>query len=140
MARLDGHQLVWHKVGKDGSAKCDIVEDLSNSAAVWGVLYEIDPNQRSSLDQVEGLGVGYDEKQVEVDCSGELYGCLTYQAIQTDDSIWPFGWYKALVVAGARQNSLPPSYVSLLQTAETVADPDERRRARNLSLIGPRPE
>ena len=41
VAVLRGHRLFWHKAGRDGSGKCDVVESNDTDAAVFGVLYEI---------------------------------------------------------------------------------------------------
>ena len=46
-ARLPGYTLRWHKLGRDGSGKCDIEPSNAPRAAVWGVLYEIDSAEKT---------------------------------------------------------------------------------------------
>jgi hypothetical protein len=40
-AVLESHDLRFHKAGKDGSGKCDVVH-TGGAECVYGVLYEID--------------------------------------------------------------------------------------------------
>ena len=55
------HKLAFHKVGrKDGTGKCDAHHTGNPSDYLIGVIYRIDPENRSSLDRVEGLGNGYE--------------------------------------------------------------------------------
>src|SRR5258706_268593 len=66
---LKGHKLCWHKVSKkDGSGKCDAALTDAGGAEVYGVLYEIALAEKPKLDSAEGLGAGYDEKDVVVEC------------------------------------------------------------------------
>ena len=79
--RLPGHALRWHKLGRDGSGKCDvIVVDTGSTAVVWGVLYRIDCAEKADLDRIEGLGVGYDEHEVVVATEAGEVAARTYRA------------------------------------------------------------
>ena len=53
-----------------------------------------------------------------------------------DATLAPFGWYRDLVVAGARENALPDRYISALAAVTAVADPDEGRARRHRRLLG----
>jgi len=122
-ARLDGHVLRWHKLGRDGSGKCDIVCTDSDSAdVVWGVLYRIDRRDKEALDFAEGLGVGYDERFVEVHARAGPRRALTYKAKpgKIDPSLKPRDWYKAHVLRGAREHGLPTEYVERLARVPVV--------------------
>jgi hypothetical protein len=50
-----------------------------------------------------------------------------YYATDKDASLRPYHWYKALVIAGAREHGLPPSYRSRLELVVTVSDPNPTR-------------
>ncbi|MDE0661113.1 MAG: gamma-glutamylcyclotransferase [Gammaproteobacteria bacterium] len=112
-ARLPGYALRWHKLGRDGSGKCDIEPSDPPDTAVWGVLYEINRAERDSLDAVEGLGVGYDEHMVRVETGTVVREAVAYKARpdKLDPALRPLAWYKAHVLRGATEHGLPAEYV-----------------------------
>lgn len=135
IGQLAGHRLMWHKIGRDGSAKCDIHETGRAGDIVWGVLFEIASAERPLLDQAEGLGNGYEHKGVQVLTPGGSVAAGAYFATHIDAALRPFDWYWALVLAGAREHRLPGHYLSGLETVLTMPDPDAGRRERNLALL-----
>lgn len=131
-AVLADHQLRWHKRGQDGSGKCDVV--ARRGFAVHGVLYEVPPEEKPGLDAAEGLGHGYDERRVTVRSAGQDVPCALYQATHVDPGLPPYSWYKALVLAGARQHGLPVAYLDTLAAVVAVQDGDADRHARHMAL------
>jgi gamma-glutamylcyclotransferase len=131
---LRGHVLRWHKVGKDGSGKCDVFESTLPEEQVHGVVYEIAAAEKPQLDMAEGVGYGYAEKQVEVATSIGTVTAWVYYATNVDPSLLPFTWYKVLVVAGAMEHALPADYVSRLESAPAKVDPDHARAKQNVLL------
>ncbi|MDA2919255.1 gamma-glutamylcyclotransferase [Desulfobacterota bacterium AH_259_B03_O07] len=107
---LRNHTLAFHKVSKkDGSGKCDIV--ASDADNVIGVLFRIDASEKPVLDRFEGLGSGYDEKEVEIITSdGRRLAAITYYATDTDSSLKPYTWYVRHIVEGAREAIARPLY------------------------------
>jgi len=78
---LRDHELRFHKHGKDDSGKCDVFFTGDNFHVVFGVLYEIAMSEKSVLDRAEGLGSGYEEKEVIVtDSRGVSERAVTYYA------------------------------------------------------------
>ena len=134
-ARLKGSRLAWHKVGADGSGKCDIAEDPDS--IVWGVLFEIDPAEMPSLDRVEGLGHGYETKFVSVTLAGTEVRAKTYQATRTDPDLRPWHWYKDLVLAGAVEHGLPFPYVQAIRDIKATSDPVSTRRSNGEARLKP---
>lgn len=134
-AKLLGHRLEWHKRSKDGSGKCDIVETGIQTDIVHGVLYNIDPYEKPELDRAEGLGEGYDQKCVEVRQKGRTKKAITYFVPHVDSRLKPYHWYKAFVVAGAREHDLPKAYVDALEGVKSVQDLDTTRREKNEKLL-----
>ena len=118
---LAGHRLRWHKLGRDGSGKCDI-EPAPGPSVVWGVLFDVAWDEKPALDAAEGLGTGYFEKEVRVVTGDGERGALTYHANpqRTVAALRPRGWYKAHVVRGAREHGLPADYVRELEQIEQV--------------------
>ena len=118
--RLLHHALRWHKIGRDGSGKCDIVP-TSAPCVVWGVLFDVAQDEKPALDAVEGLGIGYFEKEVRIVTDDGECLALTYHAnpAGTDAALRPFDWYKNYVVRGAREHGLPADYIRELEVVET---------------------
>ena len=120
IARLPRHVRRWHKKGRDGSGKCDVVETGDPSDAVWGVLFAIKSTEKPALDRAEGLGIGYLEKTVPVVTGSGVRCALTYHAKpgQTDPRLRPTAWYKAHVARGAREHGLPAEVVCAIERVE----------------------
>ena len=132
-AFLAGHRVDWDKPSKDGSGKCHIVE--ADEASTWGVLWQIDTAEKPALDKVEGVGKGYEEKEVELLLRDESIRVITYYATRVQRGLLPYLWYKAYVIEGAKQNGLPTDYIRTLDSIESVEDPVEGRRNMNESIL-----
>lgn len=135
IAVLPGHELKFHKVGKDGSGKCDIFPTDKPDSGVIGVVFDIHPLEKVELDRKEGLGSGYEEKMVRViTMNGDRLMASSYYATKTESSIKPFRWYLEHVIRGARENGLPKYYIQALQEQESVADPDIKRYEAEMAI------
>ncbi|MEO8652905.1 MAG: gamma-glutamylcyclotransferase family protein [Ramlibacter sp.] len=132
---LGGHALRWHKVGRDASGKCDAFATGNDADVVYGVLYDISAEDKPSLDAAEGLGAGYEEKEVAIATPAGLVRARLYYATHVDPAMVPFAWYKALVVAGAQQHALPAGYVAGLMAAPSIPDRDAARTLLNERLL-----
>ena len=121
-ARLLEHALRWHKLGRDGSGKCDVVFAAGSTAVVWGVLYRIDCAEKADLDRIEGLGVGYDEHEVVVATEAGEIRARTYRARPdaVNPALRPRRWYKAHVLDGAHEHGLPASYAAMIEGVEAA--------------------
>lgn len=135
IAKLPAHRLAWHKESKDGSGKCDIIINPLGDTNVWGVLYEIDPSEKAQLDKVEGSGYGYKDKIIRVEFEEQYVEALTYKATRKNSRLKPYDWYKALVLAGAKENSLPDEYVKEIEATEVFIDKNEERRKKNFKIL-----
>lgn len=134
VAVLPGHEMRWHKLGMDGSGKCDVVTSDVAGALVHGVLYEVPLDEKAALDRAEGLGDGYDEHHVDVIAGGQTLRAMLYKATRTDAALLPFTWYRSLVVAGARQHAFPAQYAAALEAVPAQQDPDGERHRLNVLL------
>lgn len=122
------HSLRFHKAGSDKSAKCDAFNTGADTDILWGVVFEMPSRQRPALDAAEGLGFGYDAKQVEViTTSGESHNALTYYAIKLDSTLQPFDWYLNHVLTGAREAKLPEDYIAMIKSVSCIVDRDSNR-------------
>lgn len=134
---LSEHQLVFHKHGRDNSAKCDAFYTRDPSNNIFGRLYEIDAPEKAILDQAEGLGNGYEEKVIRVSNSrGNIVKAFTYYAIDINESLKPFTWYKQHVLVGAREADLPIEYIGVIESIPATEDHDKVREMEQFSLHG----
>ena len=135
IAKLYGHKLAFHKKSTDGSSKCDIAKTSNNNDTVWGVLYNISTHELPALDQVEGLGHGYEKKDIEItDERGTLINAFTYYATSIDESLIPFDWYKNHVLIGAQEHGLPQDYIS--EYIENVPAKEDQNTERSQEEYG----
>ncbi|WP_448568798.1 gamma-glutamylcyclotransferase family protein [Thalassotalea ganghwensis] len=139
--QLIHHKLKFHKEGHDGSAKGDAYATNNVEDIIYGVLFEIDEQEKYLLDQVEGLDNGYDIKWVELlavkDSSEHTNQCVkafTYYATQINTTLSPFDWYLQHVIVGAQEHQLPADYQTDLRAIETIEDPNSLRKNRELTI------
>ena len=129
------HSLRFHKVGRDGSGKCDALYTGDAGDLVHGVLYDIERSDKWRLDEAEGLGHGYDEQEVTVrGVGGELHIALTYRALRIDAALRPYSWYRHHVLVGAREGGLPSAYVQQLEAIVCIEDVDRERDRRERDI------
>lgn len=136
--QLLAHELRFHKEGWDQSAKCDALFTGNPQHCIYGALYRIDPDEKTSLDKAEGTGKGYEEKTVEIrDEEGCPQEAFTYIATHVDTSLKPFSWYLQHVLIGAREIQVPEWYLQQLEMTPTQRDPDPQREASQLAIYKP---
>ncbi len=134
---LHNHDLRFHKISKDGSGKCDAFDTGHSADSVIGSLFEMDQADKPSLDAAEGLGSGYDEKQVSlVMDSGKIVEAMTYYATTIDDALKPYSWYLRHVIVGANESNCPANYVRRIAAIETVEDKNQQRDAKERAIHG----
>jgi hypothetical protein len=134
---LPSHELRFHKIGRDGSGKCDAFHTGDPGSVVLGVLYHLAPDEKPLLDRVEGLGNGYRENSITVYSQlGQAEQCFSYFATHTDQSLAPYSWYKQHVLVGAWEADLPATYVSSIECVDASEDPDEHRDAEQRAIHG----
>lgn len=128
-------RLTFDKVSSDGSGKCDVEDSGNPDDRVYGVLYEINESEKPNLDREEGIGKGYKEVRVNVVTASGTREAVTYVATAKESALRPYHWYKALVIAGALEHSLPEAYVEWLRTCDSKPDSNVERRVENESLL-----
>ena len=123
------HDLRFHKVSHDGSGKCDAFFTGGSTDLIHGALFDIDPNEKHALDKAEGLGIGYEQKIVQVLAADGCYiEAMTYFATHTCQDIKPYSWYLHHVHTGALETQLPSHYIQTkISIIEALEDPDKKR-------------
>lgn len=133
---LRNHDLRFHKSSKDGSGKCDAFFTSDSETVMYGVLFEINPAEKSTLDKAEGLGYGYEEKEVTVSArDGTSVTATTYIATKIDENLKPYSWYVYHVLVGAKEASLPQDYIDeKINSVEAVEDSNKEREAKQRAI------
>lgn len=133
---LQGHMLMFHKISdKDASAKCDACETGDAEHVVYGVVYQLPEAEKPVLDRYEGLGIGYEVKEVDVSMQGGgVITAFTYYATRIDPELKPFHWYKEHVLRGAREHALPGMYIRHIESVVSVDDKDRQRHEQELAI------
>lgn len=128
-AVVAGKRLQFHKRGRDGSAKANLI-DAPGSVHV--AVYAIAGSHKVRLDRVEGAGY-----RVETLDVADFGGCFVYVAEEShvDESLKPFSWYTGLVIAGCRHLGFPEGYVESIASVEAIEDPDAARHRRELGIL-----
>jgi gamma-glutamylcyclotransferase len=136
-AMLPGHALRFHKHGQmDDSAKCDAFETGRSDHLVHGVVFQMAAEHVAILDDIEGVGLGYEKKEVFVELiNGEIIQSFTYYATHIDASLKPLCWYVEHVLRGAREHALPSDYISDIERIAFKRDTNHGRRQHELSSI-----
>jgi hypothetical protein len=136
--RLNGHELRFHKRSRDGSGKCNVVPSSADGAHVYGVLFDVSSSVLRPLDEAEQRGHGYERADVVVhrgpSASTEAFAYVA-QPAYVDDALLPYNWYRALVLAGAREHALPAPYVAQIEAVSAYPDPDSERRCHHQRLL-----
>ena len=87
------------------------------------------------MDRVEGLGYGYDEKEISVyDAQGNVERAVTYCATKFDESLLPYSWYKEHVLVGAVEANLSVEYIAQIKAIEAKTDLDRERSAEQRAI------
>ena len=132
---LTEHELCFHKHSEDGSGKCDAFFTGDQSHIVYGALFEIDKPGKQYLDEVEGVGFGYEIKSVIVyDDNGRHEEAYIYYATRISSGLKPYHWYLKHVLVGAIETGVPEHYLEALKQMESISDPEKAREMRELSL------
>jgi len=133
--KLLEHKLKFHKQSQDGSSKCDAFFSNNSKDIIYGSLFEIAPSEKHYLDEVEGVGKGYDIKEVVVyGNNGKAVPAYTYVATDIIDNMQPYSWYLNHVIVGAKEVGVPTPYLNNIVKVQSKKDTDVKRNALNQAL------
>ncbi len=83
---------------------------------------------------MDGLGLGYEEKFIKVFNFKSSFKAVTYYATNLDNTLNPFTWYKQHVLIGAQEANLPKAYIDLIEIIPAIEDFDKEREAEQLAF------
>ncbi len=126
-----GWMLQFHKLSKDGSAKCNITKA---PASVFFAVFDIDDSEKQLLDRAEGLGHGYIEKQIVIEGFGQ---CFVYAASKShiENDLTPYSWYKELVIVGLEHHLAPLDYLEKVRAIPSCFDSDSKRHREHMQIV-----
>lgn len=134
---LGQHHLYFHKIGTDGSGKCDAFFTGNDKNNILGVLYEVNAEQAEALGRNEVFLNGYAKKEVTIiSDEGKKVEAFTFCATKIETTLRPYHWYKGHVLIGAREFDFPEEYISQFLTVESIEDPDSSRNKDELAIQG----
>jgi len=110
-ACLHHHHIIFNKLGRDGTAKANIV--VRRDASTYGVLYEVNAEEMELLD-AEETGYRRIEKTI-LNHLNQKIRAQTYVAFQLTHQPLTTGWYKSLIIQGATEHGLPNDYIRILE-------------------------
>ena len=118
VGRLFGHELRFHKRGRDGTAKAD-AHPGRPGAFVWGAVAELEDEDLTTLDQYEP---GYRRTQLPIVVAGDSVTAWVYRAearVQ-QKGLRPHTWYVDHILAGGRARGLPAGYLARVASVPTL--------------------
>ena len=130
-AFVPGHSLLFDKRSKDGSAKCGIE---SGGDGIHVAVFNVSEDERGRLDEIEGVGHGYQQIAIEVPGFG---CCFAYEATPSHicAGLPAYDWYREFVLLGCRFHGFPDDYVAEVAAKTVTFDADPTRRRRNWGVI-----
>ena len=120
---LDDFRLCFNiPIGPGERGVANVIAEAG--ARTHGVIYQLNEEDFERLDATEGVGFGL-YKRVPVTVLTEARGAVdawTYQSTVVVEGRKPSLRYLSLLLDGARENSLPATYLEVLQAFELAVD------------------
>lgn len=137
IAKLPGYNFAFNSAGDDESAKANVVKSFELDAMVWGLLIELDDEERSDFHDPLWSSVLKLEPVLCFDMADNIYHAEVFvtqpHAISTH--LLPYDWYHAKILKLAKNADLPATYISQIALMPYKVDPDEIRRQRRLKTL-----
>ena len=115
---LQGYELVFNKVGSDGSGKANIRRKEPSS--VYGVLYLLTEEELQRLDKHEGVPNHYKRICLPVETEAGTVQAISYIAAEgkVREGLRPRCDYLEHLIKGAEEHSLPENYIRQLKSVQ----------------------
>ncbi len=127
-AILKGYELTFDMLFSDGSGKCSIQKTDKADALLYGVVYEVNADEKLILDEIEGPG--YDCVDITVELlNGQTIETHCYIANTHDEDVLPYDWYVKHVHRGALEAGVPKAYSDAILNRPQKSDPNKERAA-----------
>jgi hypothetical protein len=139
VAKLPGYKFIFNTTAPDESSKANVVKSLEPNAAVWGVLIQINDNERENFFNPDPLT--NDLKLEPVTCvahDASVYHAEVFTAKPhaVNTHLLPYDWYHQRIIKLVSDAQLPKAYISQIAAMAFKTDPDEERRAKRMKKFG----
>ncbi len=123
-ARLRGYRLAFtiYAPHRDCGA-ADIVAD--EGGEIYGLLYELEAEDITRLDALEGTPHSYRRIVVNVEADGKTLQAFAYEVVHKMATIYPSAAYLAILKTAAQAHSFPAHYLKTLDAIELTQGPRE---------------
>ena len=109
-AKLHKHKLVFKYFADIEASENDM----------WGVLWEIGPDELKAMDYTEGYPTFYDRKEVDVDFDGSKEKAWVYYMVDKEDYKHPNQFYLNMLMEGYEQAGIGMGQLHLAQAECTL--------------------
>ncbi|WP_214070931.1 gamma-glutamylcyclotransferase family protein [Mucilaginibacter sp. dw_454] len=137
IAKLPGYNFAFNSTGEDESAKANVVKSFDLDAMVWGLLIELDDEERSNFHDPTWSSVLKLEPVLCFDLADNIYHAEVFvtqpHAITTH--LLPYDWYHTKILKLAIAAGLPEPYIAQIKIMPCKVDADEKRRERRLKNL-----
>ena len=133
VATVTGFKLTFDKKGFDNSGKCNALKTGHDDDILYGVLYQINEQEKQILDEIEGVRYDCQNIQVKTEC-GHSFAAYCYVANTLDDHLLPFDWYLKHVLTGALEAGLPNAYIQQIREQSSKRDDNSKRAEKEYSI------
>ena len=138
VARLPGYNFIFNKTANDESSKANITPSTEPDAEVWGVLIQLNikeiskffnPNLRTCDLKLETV--------ICLDKDDNIYQAQAFfaQPLSVNSRLLPHDWYHQRIIRFAKAAKLPAEYIYKIALMSFKADPDEKRKKRQLKKL-----
>lgn len=137
IAKLPGYNFSFNSTGADESAKANVVKSFDPDAVVWGVLIELNDDERSNFhDPVWSSDLKL-EPVLCFDADENIYHAEVFvtEPHAISMHLLPYDWYHDKLLKLAKNADLPAHYISQIAIMPYKTDPDEVRRQRRLKNL-----
>ncbi|MGH2765661.1 MAG: gamma-glutamylcyclotransferase family protein [Actinomycetota bacterium] len=120
--RLDGFRLefnVYSDRWEGGAANLEPDED----AHLWGVVWEMEPDDLGKLDTYIGHPTFYRREDVAVQVGRDPLECVTYRVAHQRGYVRPTNSYLARIRGAIRLQGLPPEALDIVEAAAEPPKP-----------------
>jgi hypothetical protein len=138
VSKLPGYCFVFNKMADDQSTKANITRSDDPAETVWGVLIELNDEEKANFYDPDTWSSGLKLEPVScIDADDNIYQAEAFfaQPNAINYHTLPYDWYHQRIIAQAKTANLPETYIDKIAAMNFKTDPDETRRQKRLAKI-----
>ncbi|WP_428330544.1 gamma-glutamylcyclotransferase family protein [Mucilaginibacter sp.] len=138
VAKLPGYKFVFNKTAEDGSSKANIALSDDPTDMVWGVLIQINDDEKANFYNEETFSIDFRLHSVScLDVNDEIHHAEAFvaQPHAVNLHLLPYDWYHQKVIQLAKNAGLPDAYIKTIAQMNFKVDPENERRLKRLKQL-----